>query len=198
MVELATGRFPYENCQTDFEMMTKILNDDPPKLPADKFSEAFVNFVEVCLRKNFHERPKYKQLLEHPFIKASAQSTINLQTWLDVVTGPRRTIYPTCSLNYPHPNRHSARLYRSTTNPTSSPSPGSSRSRYEDFALPSPRPGARDFHGFHSDSTSSLRTPSTPGTPSPNAPPEPPPRYSHLKLKPNTLCVLLEKMNYIH
>lgn len=175
MVELATGKFPYGNCQTDFEMMTKILNDDPPKLPADKFSEAFINFVEVCLRKNFHERPKYKQLLEHPFIKASAQNTINLQTWLDVVTGPRRMLYPSGSLQYPN-RHHPGRLYRSTTNPTSSPSPGSSRSRYEDFSLPSPRPSPRDFYVLNSDSSSSLRTPSTPGTPSPNAPPEPPPR----------------------
>lgn len=178
MVELATGKFPYGNCQTDFEMMTKILNDDPPELPAGKFSAEFVDFVAVCLRKNFHDRPKYRQLLEHQFIKNSERNAINLQTWLDVVTGPRRIFYTSGSLNYPHGNgRHSGRLYRSTTNPTSSPSPGSSggRSRYDDFNLPSPRPSARDYV-FHSDSSSSLRTPSTPGTPSPNAPPEPPPR----------------------
>ncbi|CAL8095481.1 unnamed protein product [Orchesella dallaii] len=185
MVELATGKFPYENCQTDFEVLTKILKNDPPRL-ADSFTPEFRSFVEMCLKKNFQERPKYKQLLEHPFIKKSEQTMVNLQTWLDIVSGERRMYYPTNSFSFPSNNmRHSGRFYRSTTNPSSSfpsssPSPGSSRSRYEDFALPnSPRAGTRaDFHVLHSDSSSSLKTPSTPGTPSPNAPPDPPPRRS--------------------
>jgi mitogen-activated protein kinase kinase 7 len=30
-VELATGEFPYKNCRTDFEVLTKVLQEDPPQ-----------------------------------------------------------------------------------------------------------------------------------------------------------------------
>ncbi|CAB4065051.1 Dual specificity mitogen-activated protein kinase kinase mek-1,Dual specificity mitogen-activated protein kinase kinase mek-2,Dual specificity mitogen-activated protein kinase kinase dSOR1,Dual specificity mitogen-activated protein kinase kinase 4,Dual specificity mitogen-activated protein kinase kinase 3,Dual specificity protein kinase FUZ7,Dual specificity mitogen-activated protein kinase kinase 5,Dual specificity mitogen-activated protein kinase kinase sek-1,MAP kinase kinase PBS2,Dual specificity mitog len=33
LVELATGYFPYRDCKTDFEVLTKVLTDDPPLLP---------------------------------------------------------------------------------------------------------------------------------------------------------------------
>lgn len=46
LVELATGNFPYKDCKTDFEVLTKVLQDDPPSLPADQmFSPDFRNFV---------------------------------------------------------------------------------------------------------------------------------------------------------
>jgi mitogen-activated protein kinase kinase 7 len=46
LVELATGNFPYKDCKTDFEVLTKVLQDDPPSLPAyQTFSSDFRNFV---------------------------------------------------------------------------------------------------------------------------------------------------------
>jgi len=46
LVELATGNFPYKDCKTDFEVLTKVLQDDPPSLPAyPAFSSDFRNFV---------------------------------------------------------------------------------------------------------------------------------------------------------
>jgi mitogen-activated protein kinase kinase 7 len=46
LVELATGNFPYKDCKTDFEVLTKVLQDDPPSLPAyPAFSPDFRNFV---------------------------------------------------------------------------------------------------------------------------------------------------------
>lgn len=46
LVELATGNFPYKDCKTDFEVLTKVLQDEPPSLPADQtFSPDFRNFV---------------------------------------------------------------------------------------------------------------------------------------------------------
>lgn len=46
LVELATGVFPYSNCQTDFEVLTKVLTTDPPRLPLDQsFSDEFRDFV---------------------------------------------------------------------------------------------------------------------------------------------------------
>jgi len=45
-VELATGEFPYKNCLNDFEMLAKILDEDPPLLPPQQgFSMDFCNFV---------------------------------------------------------------------------------------------------------------------------------------------------------
>lgn len=46
LVELATGVYPYKDCHSDFEVLTKVIEDDPPSLPADKdFSLEFRNFV---------------------------------------------------------------------------------------------------------------------------------------------------------
>lgn len=46
LVELATGVFPYQDCKTDFEVLTKVVEQDPPTLPADKeFSPEFRQFV---------------------------------------------------------------------------------------------------------------------------------------------------------
>ncbi|XP_010567197.1 PREDICTED: dual specificity mitogen-activated protein kinase kinase 7, partial [Haliaeetus leucocephalus] len=69
-VELATGQFPYQNCKTDFEVLTKVLQEDPPLLPpAMGFSGDFQAFVRDCLTKDHRKRPKYNKLLEHNFIK---------------------------------------------------------------------------------------------------------------------------------
>jgi mitogen-activated protein kinase kinase 7 len=45
LVELATGVFPYPNCTTDFEVLTKVLGQDPPSLP-ETFSLEFREFVK--------------------------------------------------------------------------------------------------------------------------------------------------------
>lgn len=46
-MELATGQFPYKNCKTDFEVLTKVLQEDPPVLPLGMgFSPDFQSFVK--------------------------------------------------------------------------------------------------------------------------------------------------------
>ncbi|XP_063983736.1 dual specificity mitogen-activated protein kinase kinase 7-like [Diachasmimorpha longicaudata] len=70
LVELATGVFPYRDCKTDFEVLSRVVQDDPPVLPPDAhFSKEFRAFVNSCLTKNYKHRPKYPKLIEHPFIK---------------------------------------------------------------------------------------------------------------------------------
>uniref|UniRef100_A0A2A4J6R7 mitogen-activated protein kinase kinase n=1 Tax=Heliothis virescens TaxID=7102 RepID=A0A2A4J6R7_HELVI len=82
LVELATGVFPYRDCQNDFEVLTRVIEDDPPKLPdTDDFSPEFKSFVSQCLTKNYRQRPKYAKLLEHPFVVKSARSSISLGAW---------------------------------------------------------------------------------------------------------------------
>lgn len=48
LVELATGVFPYPDCKSDFEVLSRVLQDDPPLLPANKnFSPEFRQFVRL-------------------------------------------------------------------------------------------------------------------------------------------------------
>ncbi|KRZ45739.1 Dual specificity mitogen-activated protein kinase kinase 6 [Trichinella pseudospiralis] len=63
MIEVATGNHPYSKWKTPFEQLKQVVMDSPPKLPNRNFSEEFESF------KNFKERPKYKNLLEHSFLK---------------------------------------------------------------------------------------------------------------------------------
>lgn len=47
LVELATGSNPYKGCNTDFEVLTRVLESDPPSLPTDRgFSVEFQLFVQ--------------------------------------------------------------------------------------------------------------------------------------------------------
>lgn len=47
LVELATGSFPYKECSTDFEVLTRVLESEPPSLPTDAgFSLDFQTFVK--------------------------------------------------------------------------------------------------------------------------------------------------------
>jgi mitogen-activated protein kinase kinase 7 len=64
LVELATGVFPYAGCHTDFELLSKIVQDVSPRLPRGRgFSMDFCSFVDDCLIKSSQDRPKYNVLL---------------------------------------------------------------------------------------------------------------------------------------
>lgn len=59
-MELATGEFPYKNCKTDFEVLTKVLQEDPPLLPPGaEFSHGFCSFV----RDWYVSKPSYKSTI---------------------------------------------------------------------------------------------------------------------------------------
>ncbi|XP_038234462.1 dual specificity mitogen-activated protein kinase kinase 7 isoform X3 [Dermochelys coriacea] len=82
LVELATGQFPYKNCKTDFEVLTKVLQEDPPLLPNNMgFSVDFQSFVKDCLTKDHRKRPKYNKLLEHNFIKRYETLEVDVASW---------------------------------------------------------------------------------------------------------------------
>ncbi|XP_055608033.1 dual specificity mitogen-activated protein kinase kinase hemipterous-like isoform X2 [Uranotaenia lowii] len=83
LVELATALFPYRGCKTDFEVLTKVLTSNPPRLPDDQqFSPAFQDFVRLCLQKDYQDRPKYRDLLRHPFImQAEQDSSVDVAGW---------------------------------------------------------------------------------------------------------------------
>ncbi|CAH0405727.1 unnamed protein product [Chilo suppressalis] len=82
LVELATGVFPYRDCQNDFEVLTRVIADDPPQLPdTTDFSPEFKSFVSQCLTKNYRHRPKYVKLLEHPFVVNSSRNNVSVGAW---------------------------------------------------------------------------------------------------------------------
>ncbi|XP_062891928.1 dual specificity mitogen-activated protein kinase kinase 7 isoform X1 [Mobula hypostoma] len=86
LVELATGQFPYKNCKTDFEVLTKVLQEDPPLLPSSMgFSMDFQSFVKDCLTKDHRKRPKYNKLLEHNFIRRYETLEVDVASWFKEV-----------------------------------------------------------------------------------------------------------------
>lgn len=68
MIEMATGKFPYNTWKTPFEQLRQVVQDDPPRLEAGAFSVDFTDFITKCLQKNYIDRPNYEQLLQHAFI----------------------------------------------------------------------------------------------------------------------------------
>lgn len=59
LVELATGVFPYKDCKCDFEVLSRVLNEDPPSLPTDpkRFSPEFQSFVSSWYVYDFSSVP---------------------------------------------------------------------------------------------------------------------------------------------
>ena len=62
LIELAEGKNPYHGC-SHIMVMTRVCNNDPPSLDAEKWSAAFVDFVNKCLVKDVKERWSVKQLM---------------------------------------------------------------------------------------------------------------------------------------
>ncbi|XP_048240687.1 dual specificity mitogen-activated protein kinase kinase 6-like [Haliotis rufescens] len=72
LVEMATGEYPYSDYGPQFELLVKIVEQDPPRLTSGEFSSEFEDFVSACLKKNYRERATFEQLLSHPFIEGGS------------------------------------------------------------------------------------------------------------------------------
>jgi len=72
-----------------FELLDYIVNEEPPKLPQQYFSEEFCDFVNRCLKKNPNERADLKDLLNHPWIeRAEAEKqSLDLAGWVRQTIG---------------------------------------------------------------------------------------------------------------
>lgn len=70
LVECAMGQYPYTayTGSNYFVLLAQIINDEPPQLPSDAFSDVFRGFVTQCLCKDPEQRPSAQTLLAHPFI----------------------------------------------------------------------------------------------------------------------------------
>lgn len=82
LYELATNSMPYSG-SSEFEVSSTILYKEPPRLPKEgNFSEAFHDFIALCLTKNDEERPKCFELIDHPFITSHVHASVRLNELL--------------------------------------------------------------------------------------------------------------------
>ncbi|XP_006814685.1 dual specificity mitogen-activated protein kinase kinase 6-like [Saccoglossus kowalevskii] len=88
MIELATGNFPYASWGTPFAQLKQVVKEPSPKLPDGIFSQEFVNFTELCLKKNFRERPSYPSLLKHEFIAPYESKTVDVASYVQRILVP--------------------------------------------------------------------------------------------------------------
>ncbi|CAG8517022.1 4583_t:CDS:2 [Paraglomus brasilianum] len=85
IIELGSGKYPYpipDKHSGFLGQIIAIINEDPPSLPADKFSEDSRDFVAQCLNKDPQARPTYAQLLEHPFLKTYENANVDMKGWV--------------------------------------------------------------------------------------------------------------------
>lgn len=69
MVELACLKFPYSKWTTPFDQLKAVVEEPSPTIPQDHgYTEGLHQFISLCLKKDFFERPKYDVLLTHPFV----------------------------------------------------------------------------------------------------------------------------------
>ena len=76
LLELAQGSHPYAKWKTPFEQLKQVVYEPPPTLPQSRgFSSNFHDFLAQCLTKAHTQRPKYPELLQHPWLAAAASDS---------------------------------------------------------------------------------------------------------------------------
>jgi len=70
MLELASGKYPYSSGDSSyFKLLGMIMDEPSPSLPDSEFSDAFAEFISLCLDKDPSRRPAAKLLLKHPWLR---------------------------------------------------------------------------------------------------------------------------------
>lgn len=84
IIEAGIGTYPYppHTYENVFAQLTEIVNGDPPELP-DTYSQSARHWVQRCVAKRADERASYKELLEHPWLKAPR--TVDMKAWVNKV-----------------------------------------------------------------------------------------------------------------
>lgn len=85
LMELATGKFPYNSWLTPFEQLKQVVSDEPPRLPQGEFSNHFDDFITKCLQKKYTARPNYEELLVHPFLKTHRDRETDVAAFVDEI-----------------------------------------------------------------------------------------------------------------
>ncbi|XP_045476262.1 dual specificity mitogen-activated protein kinase kinase 4 isoform X2 [Harmonia axyridis] len=89
LMEVATGRFPYPRWNSVFDQLHQVVNGEAPRLTNNSnhnsFTAEFVNFVNTCLIKDEHLRPKYNKLLQDPFILRSQKEVVDVAAYVSEI-----------------------------------------------------------------------------------------------------------------
>ncbi|KAJ2491116.1 MAP kinase kinase Wis1 [Coemansia sp. RSA 2050] len=81
IIEVATGRYPYDTSTSVFEQLNAIVHGEPPKLPESRYSPRACDFVARCLTKLASVRPVYPELLEHPWMVEAEEKDVDMEDW---------------------------------------------------------------------------------------------------------------------
>ncbi|XP_072035054.1 serine/threonine-protein kinase mig-15-like isoform X2 [Amphiura filiformis] len=84
-LEMAEGQPPLCDMHP-MRALFLIPRNPPPRMKSKKWTKKFINFVDKCLVKNYHDRPNTTTLLKHPFIKdltSERQTKIQLKDHID-------------------------------------------------------------------------------------------------------------------
>ncbi|KAL0100643.1 hypothetical protein PUN28_019199 [Cardiocondyla obscurior] len=65
-----------------FELLELIVNEPPPRLPAGLFSNAFIDFIDRCLKRNPNDRADLKTLTNHEWIKKAESENVDFAGWV--------------------------------------------------------------------------------------------------------------------
>ncbi|CAH0563681.1 unnamed protein product [Brassicogethes aeneus] len=87
LMEVSTGCFPYPKWSSVFDQLHQVVNGDAPRLSsnANAFTADFVNFVNTCLIKDEHQRPKYNRLLQDPFVLRAQQEQVDVAAYVSEI-----------------------------------------------------------------------------------------------------------------
>ena len=69
-IEMAEGKPPLSDMHPMRALFLITRNDSPSLRDKRKWSKQFQNFVDICLRKNYHQRYPAKKLQEHPWLNS--------------------------------------------------------------------------------------------------------------------------------
>lgn len=82
MIEISTGEFPYQSWKTPFEQLRQVVMEAPPKLPENRFTPDYEDFINKTLKKDVDERASYSELRQHPFLVHHAKANTDISTFV--------------------------------------------------------------------------------------------------------------------
>ena len=80
--ELATGKEPYGEGDDFLTQITKIVENDEPRLDSNIFSKEFCDFIEKTVKKEPEKRSDVEELLNHPWITGYDNNDDSVPKWL--------------------------------------------------------------------------------------------------------------------
>eukprot|EP00966_Prymnesium_polylepis_P006068 138928-Prymnesium_polylepis.3 len=75
ILELATGRYPYGEVGSYFQLLGHIMDEPAPTPPDGSFSREFTSLISLCLDKDPKMRPTAHDLLKHPWFRLHPPDT---------------------------------------------------------------------------------------------------------------------------